>query len=304
LLNFVQGLYGKDKDNAPMFTLNCRGRLLVAERPLVMGIINLTPDSFYALSRSAGEEHILRTAEKLIAGGADILDIGGQSSRPGAEEVGAEEELNRVIASIASLHKRFPHIPLSVDTWHARVAGQALSAGASIVNDVSGGSLDPGMIDTVGKLGAPYVCMHMRGKPATMNRDADYEDVTREVLDSFIRRMEDCRRAGIHDLILDPGLGFAKKAVHNFILIRDLSILAEMTGRPILLGASRKSFIYKAFDAGGPESAGPDSALNGTTIMNTLGLLHGAAILRVHDPKEAHEAVTLVERYKSENSRS
>ncbi|MDP4149672.1 MAG: dihydropteroate synthase [Bacteroidota bacterium] len=282
-----------------MFTLNCRGKLLVAHRPLIMGILNSTPDSFYAGSRVASLETLLQTADRMIADGADILDIGGQSSRPGAEEVGVEEELQRVIAPISAIHKRFPHIPLSVDTWHARVAEQALSVGASIVNDVSGGTLDPMMIETVGRLGAPYVCMHMRGDPATMARHADYEDVTREVLDLFIRRIDDCRRAGIHDLILDPGLGFAKRAAHNLALLKNLALLAGITGRPLLLGVSRKSFIYKAL-----ELPGPESALNGSTVMNTLALLHGTAILRVHDPKEAREAVRLTELYKSENSRS
>lgn len=271
-----------------MFTLNCKGRLLLVEKPLVMGIINITPDSFYEGSRVMEESALIRQAERMLLDGADMLDIGGQSTRPGAEQVGEEEELKRVVGAIALLHRYFPEAFLSVDTWYSRVAGEAVGAGASLVNDISGGMLDPGMLTTVGRLGVPYVCMHMKGTPQTMNREAIYENVTTEVLDFFIRRMEDCRKAGIHDVILDPGMGFAKKGSHNLILLKNLAVFT-MLGRPILLGISRKSVIYKTLGITAAE------ALNGTTVLNTLGLQGGASILRVHDPKEARQAIQLLQ---------
>jgi dihydropteroate synthase len=278
-----------------MFTLNAKGRLLTIDRPLVMGIINRAPDSFYSGSRYPGDTAFLERAEQMIAQGADWLDIGGQSTRPGAELIGEEEELRRVVDGIGMLHRRWPDVPLSVDTWYARVAREAVAAGASIVNDISGGRLDPDMLATVGSLNVPYVCMHSRGMPATMNREAVYEDVVREVLDFFIRRIEDCRQAGIHDVIIDPGLGFAKKHAHNWQLLRRLDVF-RITGRPLLLGISRKSTIYRAL------GTTPEEALNGTTVLNTIGLLNGASILRVHDPKEAREVVTLIRAYKAEDA--
>jgi dihydropteroate synthase len=274
-----------------MFTLNCRGKLLAVTRPLVMGIINVTPDSFYQGSRFTDKEEILRQAGKMIREGADILDIGGQSTRPGLVQSGAEEELQRVIAVIALLHEHFPDTVISVDTYHARVAKLAVEAGASIVNDVSGGSLDPRMLDTVGQLGVPYVCMHMKGTPETMNKEAVYDNVTRDVLDYFIRKLDDCHKAGIHDVILDPGIGFAKNSRQNFELLKNLAIF-KLLERPILLGVSRKSFIYKTL------GSTAEQALNGTTVLNTVGLLNGANILRVHDPKEAKEAILLLDAYK------
>jgi len=270
-----------------MFTLNGHGRLRTGDRPLVMSVINSTPDSFYEGSRLGSGKELLVQAEKMLQDGADILDIGGQSTRPGAEWVGEEEELRRIIPHITLLKQYFPDIFLSVDTWYSRVAREAVAAGASLINDVSGGLQDPEMLATVGRLGVPYVCMHMKGTPVTMNREAVYEDVTKEVLDFFIARTEDCRQAGIHDVILDPGMGFAKTHRHNLELLRNLSVF-RMLGRPILLGVSRKSTIYKLL------GITPEEALNGTTVLNTLGLLNGAGILRVHDPKEARQAITLV----------
>jgi dihydropteroate synthase len=273
-----------------MFTLNAKGKLLAVNRPLVMGILNRAPDSFYSGSRFPDDAEFLAHAEKMIEDGADWLDIGGQSTRPGAELIGEEQELSRVVGAIHLLHNRWPQIPLSVDTWYARVAKEAVAAGASIVNDISGGRLDPEMLPTVGALKVPYVCMHMKGTPATMHQDALYEDVVKEVLDHFIRRIEDCRLAGIHDTIIDPGWGFAKNRAQNWQLLRHLSLF-RMTGRPILLGVSRKSTIYRTL------GITPEEALNGTTVLHTLGLLNGADILRVHDPKEAREAITLLAEY-------
>jgi dihydropteroate synthase len=269
-----------------MLTLNAKGRVISLDRPLVMGILNRTPDSFYSGSRVADDTLFIQQVEKMIEEGADILDVGGQSTRPHAEDVGEEEELRRVVSAIAELHRRWPEIPLSVDTWYARVAREAVAAGASIVNDVSGGLLDPEMLTTVGQLRVPYVCMHMKGTPATMNKEARYENVVREVLDYFIRRIDDCQRAGIHDVILDPGFGFAKTSEHNFTLLRHLSLF-RVTDKPILLGISRKSSIYRTL------GITPEEALNGSTVLHTIGLLNGASILRVHDVKEAREAITL-----------
>ncbi len=277
-----------------MFTLNAKGKLLPVIRPLVMGIINRAPDSFYSGSRFPDNTSLLQQVEKMILDGADWLDIGGQSTRPGAPLIGEEEELRRVADAIDLIRQRWPDLPVSVDTWYARVAREAVAAGASMVNDISGGSLDPDMLSTVGRLKVPYVCMHMKGIPATMNQEALYEDVTKEVLDYFIRRMEDCRQAGIHDVILDPGLGFAKTAGHNFEILRDLGVF-KMTGKLILVGISRKSTIYRTL------GITPEQALNGTTVLHTIALLNGADILRVHDPKEAREAITLIEVYKSKN---
>lgn len=275
-----------------MFTLNARGKILAICRPLVMGVLNRDPESFYSGSRFPDNEALLHQADKMLAEGADWLDIGGQSSRPGAITVGVEEELERVEDAIRLLHQQWPEVPLSVDTWHAPVATAAVAAGASIVNDISGGLLDPDMLPTVGRLGVPYICMHMRGTPATMNREAVYENVVTEVLDFFIRRNEDCRQAGIHDVILDPGFAFAKTAVHNFQLLHGLELF-RICGRPLMLGVSRKSTISRTL------GIGPEQALNGTTVVHTLGLLHGADILRVHDPKEAREAILLVEAYQN-----
>lgn len=274
-----------------MFTLNAKGKLLVIDRPLVMGIINRAPDSFYSGSRYPEDDAFLARAEQMISQGADWLDIGGQSTRPGAELISEEEELRRVVGGIDLLHRRWPDIPLSVDTWYARVAGEAVAAGASIVNDISGGRLDPAMLFTVAALRVPYICMHSKGTPATMNREAQYEDVVREVLDFFIHRLEDCRQAGIADVIIDPGLGFAKTHAHNWELLRHLDVF-RITGKPLLLGVSRKSTIYKKL------GITPEEALNGTTVLHTLGLLGGAAILRVHDPGEAREVITLVDTYR------
>ncbi|HXD76510.1 MAG TPA: dihydropteroate synthase [Puia sp.] len=274
-----------------MFTLNARGKLLTIDQPVLMGVLNRTQESFYGGSRFMNDDELLRRGEKMITEGADWLDVGGQSTRPGAELVGVEEELRRVIRAIELLHREWPQLPLSVDTWHARVAEEAVEAGASIVNDVSGGGMDPAMLGTVARLQAPFVCMHMKGLPATMNKEAHYDNVVGEVLDFFIRQLETCRLAGIHDVILDPGWGFAKTAAHNFQLLHGLSLL-RICGRPMMLGLSRKSTIYRTL------GVGPAEALNGTTVLHTIGLLNGADILRVHDPREAREAIRLLAAYR------
>ncbi len=272
-----------------MFTLNCKGRLLLIDKPVVMGILNVTPDSFYGASRVTNSD-LLARAEEMIAAGAAIIDVGGQSTRPGSVQVGADMELERVIPAIESISRAFPRAIISVDTYHAKVAAEAVAAGASIVNDVSGGTLDQEMIPTVAGLQTPYICMHMKGTPADMQQFARYDDVTREVLDHFIDKTDGCKKAGILDVIIDPGFGFAKTIEHNFSLLKNLGIL-KMLGRPILVGLSRKSTVYKTL------GVSPGEALNGTTVLHTIALLNGASILRVHDVREAMEAIRLVRSY-------
>ena len=269
-----------------MFTLNCKGRLLVVDKPLVMGIINVTPDSFFEGSRFSEKNKILLQAEKMIGEGADIVDIGGQSTRPGSEPVSEQEELQRVIPAIESVHEKFPGAVISIDTYYAKVAGAALEAGAVIVNDISAGSMDKEMISTVAISRVPFVAMHMKGRPGTMQQNPVYENVTREVLDFFIQKKEECKKAGIHDIIIDPGFGFGKTIRHNFELLKGLSVF-KMLDTPILIGLSRKSTIYKTLGISAEE------ALNGTTVLNTIALMNGATILRVHDVKEAKEAIKL-----------
>ncbi|HSC55197.1 MAG TPA: dihydropteroate synthase [Phnomibacter sp.] len=252
-----------------------------------MGIINTTPDSFFEGSRQQTAEAAVMQAERMLAAGATWLDIGGQSTRPGATMVGAEEETERIVPAIEAIHARFPNALMSIDTFHASVAEAAVMAGASMVNDVSGGQMDAAMLDTVAALQVPYVCMHMRGTPETMQHYAVYENVVQEVLQYFIERMEACRKAGIKDVLLDPGIGFAKTIEHNFQVLHQLEAF-QILGAPVLLGVSRKSTIYKTLGISAAE------ALNGTTVLHTIGLLKGAAILRVHDVKEAVEAVKLV----------
>jgi dihydropteroate synthase len=269
-----------------MLTLNCNGRLLSLETPVVMGILNVTPDSFYAGSRVADENKLLRKTELMLSDGASILDIGAQSTRPGSEAVSADEELKRVIPMIGLMHKYFPEAVISVDTYYATVAKQAVEAGASMINDISAGELDSEMMETVGRLRVPYICMHMRGTPQNMQSLATYDNVLREVLDYFIEKIEACRQAGIHDVIIDPGFGFAKTIAQNFHLLKNLRIF-QMLEKPLLVGVSRKATVYKTLGITAEE------ALNGTTVLNTIALMNGAHILRVHDVKEAVEAVKL-----------
>jgi dihydropteroate synthase len=273
-----------------MFTLNCKGRLLTFDSPIVMGIINVTPDSFYSGSRQSTANAALQKAEQMINEGATILDLGGQSTRPNSKQISAEEEAERVCPAIEAAHKNFPDTIISVDTYYAFVAEQAVYAGAAIVNDISGGMFDKNMLSTVAKLKAPYICMHMKGTPENMQEYAVYENVTREVMDYFIHRIDVCKKAGVNDVIIDPGFGFAKTITHNFDLLRNLSVL-KILEKPIVAGLSRKSTIYKTLGITSEE------ALNGTTVMNTLALLNGANILRVHDVQEAMETIKLIEKY-------
>ena len=278
-----------------MFTLNCKGKILSLENPLVMGIINVTPDSFYKGGLNEGNEAILKLAGKMIEDGADILDIGGQSSRPGSERVSAQVELERVIPIIKLIRQQYKEIILSVDSYYSLVAENAIKEGVNIVNDISAGEMDKRMIETVASLQVPYVCMHMKGTPDSMQQNISYSGLLKEVLDFFIQKTDECKRAGIHDIIIDPGFGFGKTASHNFELLKNLHVF-QMLEKPILVGLSRKSTIYKTLNIS------VDEALNGTTVLNTLALNNGANILRVHDVKEAKEAIMLMKEYKrSEN---
>lgn len=273
-----------------MFTLNCRGRLLTADKPLVMGIINSTPDSFYGASRQQATDALLQKAEQMLAAGADILDIGGQSTRPGSQPVTQEAEMERVIAPIAALHRQLPEAVISIDTFYAEVAAAAVAAGASMVNDISAGDIDAAMLPTVAALKVPYICMHMKGTPQTMQQYTQYGNILAEIIDYFIAKLDQCRKAGIQDVIIDPGFGFSKTIAQNFTLLKQMQLLRVLE-RPILAGLSRKGSIYKTL------GTTPENALNGTTVLNTLALQNGAAILRVHDVKEAVEAVTLYSAY-------
>ena len=273
-----------------MFTLNCKGRLLAIDKPIVMGIINVTPDSFYKKSRMEHVDAALHQAAKMMTEGAVILDIGGQSTRPGSERISAQEESERLLPVIESIHKNFPEAIISADTFYASVAENSIMAGASIINDISGGTIDENMLPTAGKFSVPYICMHMQGRPETMQQNPAYENVTREILDFFIAQVEKCRQQNINDIIIDPGFGFGKTTSHNFQLLKDLSIF-RILEKPVLAGLSRKGIIYKTLNITAEES------LNGTTALNMIALLNGANILRVHDVREAVETIRLFEVY-------
>jgi len=274
-----------------MFTLNCKEKILVIDQPIVMGIINITPDSFFPGSRAGAIDDILYLADKMIHDGATILDIGGQSTRPNSDLIPVDDELKRVLPAIQAIHKNFPDQIVSIDTFYSRVAAEAVQAGASIVNDVSAGTLDEDMLSTVAKLKTPYVLMHMLGKPQTMQQNPGYKNVTLEVFDFLNFKIADLVKLGIHDIFIDVGFGFGKTAAHNFQLLRELAYFKQLN-KPLMVGLSRKATIYKTL------GIGPGEALNGTTVMQTLALLNGANILRVHDVKEAVEAIKLFMEYK------
>lgn len=274
-----------------MFTLNCKGQLLVIDKPVVMGILNTTPDSFFAGSRVAQTDTLLQRVEGMLADGVTILDVGGQSTRPNSERISAEEELRRVVPAIEAIHNRFPELVISIDTFYALVAKEAVAVGASIVNDVSAGTLDADLIPVVATLGVPYVLMHMKGNPQNMQQNPVYENVTLEVFDHLSFTIKDLQRQGIHDIIIDPGFGFGKTIAHNFRLLRELPFFQQL-GKPLLAGLSRKGTVYKTLNTT------PEKALNGTTVLHTIALLNGATILRAHDVKEAKEAIDLFLAYK------
>lgn len=273
-------------------TLNCRGRLVDLTTPAVMGILNLTPDSFYAGSRTPADS-VVATAEKMLADGATFLDIGGYSTRPGATDISPSEEVDRVLPAIDAILNSFPNALISVDTFRASVARQAVEAGACVINDISGGTLDDAMFSTVASLyraglSVPYVLMHLRGAPRTMQTMTTYRDLVPDVIDELAIQVATLRALGVADVILDPGFGFAKTVEQNFLLLNKLPAFG-LFDAPVLVGLSRKSTIWKTLKITANE------ALNGTTILNTLALTKGASILRVHDVREGVECIKLTQ---------
>ncbi len=267
-------------------TINCGGQLLDLSIPKVMGILNVTPDSFYDGGRFNSDKAILKQAEKLIYEGAAIIDVGGISTRPGAEIVEASEEIDRVIPVIGSLTKTFPEVIISVDTFRSEVAKAAIESGVSMINDISAGRFDEQFFSTIGSLQVPYVLMHMQGTPETMQINPTYNNVVQDVVDFMIKKVGDLRNEGVKDIIVDPGFGFGKSLEHNFSILKNMHAL-KILGLPILAGLSRKSMICKSL------KVSPKCALNGTTALHMIALQQGAKILRVHDVKEAIETIEL-----------
>ncbi len=272
-----------------MYSLNCRGRLLVLDQPQVMGVLNITPDSFYEGSRISSGDELIKQAGDMLHAGAAILDFGGLSSRPGAHEISVEEEMNRVVPAIHLVSEKFPHAFISIDSYRHEVAKAAVKAGAVIINDIGAGESDE-LVKLAAQEKLPYICMHMRGRPENMDQLTEYDDVVIEVLDYFIKRKKECIQSGIKDLIIDPGFGFAKTIKQNFLLLKQLKLL-KILDLPILVGLSRKATIYKTL------GIRPQEALNGTTVMHTLALEQGATILRSHDVREAVETIRLWRSY-------
>lgn len=268
--------------------INVNGRLLVFERPFVMGILNATPDSFYNAGKLSTTSELLKTAEEMVAEGANFLDIGGMSTKPGAPIISIEEEWQRMAPAIKGIKKKFSKIFLSVDTYRAEIARRAAAEGADIINDISSGDLDKEMIPTVAKLNLPYIAMHIQGTPQNMQVKPKYANVVREVLDYFIKKIQEIEAAGIKDVIIDPGFGFGKTVGQNYQLLKALNYFSILE-KPMMVGLSRKSMIYK------PLKRSPSEALPGTIALNTLALQNGADILRVHDVKEAMDLIRLWE---------
>lgn len=269
-------------------TLRIKNQLISLQKPIVMGILNVTPDSFYEGSRTNTKKHILQKASQMLEEGATILDIGGYSTRPNADDISIEEEINRVVNPINSIKKEFPNAIISIDTFRSEVAREAVEAGADLINDVSGGNLDNQMFETVADLNVPYILMHMRGTPQTMKTLTDYENIIAEMMTYFQDRITTLKSFGVEEIILDLGFGFAKTTDQNYFLLNHLATFENLE-LPILAGLSRKSMIYKRLDI--PVS----EALNGTSILNTIAIQNGAKILRVHDVKPAMEAIQLLE---------
>ncbi|WP_194768317.1 dihydropteroate synthase [Tamlana sp. I1] len=269
-------------------TINCKGQLIDLSTPKVMGILNMTPDSFYDGGAHKNEKEMLLAVEKMLKDGATFIDIGAYSSRPNADHVSEIEELNRILPVVKSLLKTFPDILLSIDTFRSEVAKQCIEAGAAMVNDISAGKLDANILQTVANLHVPYIMMHMRGTPKTMQQLTEYNNLTKDVLFYFSERIAAAKALGIIDIIVDPGFGFAKTLEQNFELLNQLELF-KMIEKPLLVGVSRKSMIYKTLETTA------DKALNGTSVLNTVALQKGASILRVHDVKEAMECVKLTE---------
>ena len=273
-------------------TINCKGHLIDLSVPKVMGILNVTPDSFYDGGRYRNSSAIMRQVDTMLEEGATFIDVGAYSSRPNADHVSEDEELHRILPIVDLIIKNFPEVLLSIDTFRSEVAKQTIAAGACMINDISAGHIDPKMLDTIAELKVPYIMMHMKGTPQTMTQLTDYDDLLKDMLLYFSERIEKARSLGIIDLVVDPGFGFAKTIEQNYELLDKLDLL-KMTDLPILIGVSRKSMIYKTLERSS------ENALNGTTVLNTIALQKGASILRVHDVKEAMECITLTQQLPS-----
>ena len=270
--------------------ISCKGKLIDLTTPKIMGILNLTPDSFYDGGLFNNTDLALAQTEKMLLEGATFIDVGGASSKPGAVEISIDEELARVLPIIEEIQKRFPEAIISIDTYRSVVAQQAVATGAAIVNGISSGSLDAKMLGTVGALGGvPYIAMHMQGKPQNMQDNPSYDNLLVAIRSFFAAKIDDAHKAGIHDVIIDPGFGFGKTLDHNYSLLKNLSSM-QMDGIPMLIGLSRKSMIHKYL------KIDVSDALNGTTVLNSIALKQGAQILRVHDVKEAQQAIHLIEK--------
>ena len=269
-------------------TLNCNGKLIDLYTPKVMGVLNVTPDSFYDGGKFKNDKSFLSQAEKLISEGADFIDIGAYSSRPGADFVSEKEEINRLIPIVNLIHNTFPETTISIDSFRSEVIKKSIQAGGAIVNDISAGQLDPMMFETVGKLGVPYIMMHMKGTPQTMQQMTTYSDLIKDIYYYFSERINLAKKHQINDLIIDLGFGFSKTLEQNFKLLNSLDFYTNLN-LPLLVGVSRKSMIYKTLDTN------PENALNGTSALNMVALNKGAKILRVHDVKEAIECIKLHE---------
>jgi len=279
---------------SPQKTLNLKGKIMNLSTPLVMGIINITTDSFYDGNKFKTTWDVVKHAEKLLEQGAHILDIGAASTRPGARLAAPADEAEKLRPVIHAIIRRFPETVLSVDTYNSQTATMAIGEGACMVNDVSAGQIDPAMFQTVASLKVPYVLMHMQGTPENMQQNPTYQDIAKEIASFFSKKIHVLNQLGVHDVILDPGFGFGKTLEDNFRLLNELDYF-RIFNLPVMAGLSRKSMIYKVL------GTGPEEALNGTLSANTIALLKGASILRVHDVREAVEAVKIVEMYKSQS---
>ena len=270
-----------------MQSINCKGKLIELDSPKVMGIMNITPDSFYDGGRLKNDRDILLHAEKLINEGATFIDLGGYSSRPNAKHISEKEELQRVIPVIETLIDKFPNALISIDTFRSKVASDAIQSGACMINDISAGNMDEKMFKTVAEMQVPYIMMHMKGTPQTMQKNPTYDDIVHEVIFYFSQKISELRSLGVNDLIIDVGFGFGKTIPQNYILLKNLALFKSLEV-PILAGVSRKSMLYKMIDVTAQE------ALNVTTVANTIALMNGTNILRVHDVQEAIETIKII----------
>jgi dihydropteroate synthase len=282
----------KTKNSKEVMTINCKGQLIDLSQPKVMGILNITPDSFFDGGKFSNENEIISQVKKMLNDGATFIDVGAYSSKPGADFVSEEEEIKRIVPVIRLILKHHPDVILSIDTFRSAVAKVALENGAAMINDISGGNLDEGMLTVIAQYNVPYIVMHMRGTPQTMQSLTTYNDIIKEMLFYFSNIIAKARSLGINDLVIDPGFGFAKTLDQNYEVLKHLELF-QMLDLPILAGISRKSMIYKVLDSSAKE------ALNGTTFLNAFALSKGASILRVHDVKEAVEAVELYKKLKN-----